>query len=170
MSYAPVSFLTLSPLECKSSWDMQSEQCIYPCGYVFPLLPLMTSHDKSFPTVSARSRYTTYHCFDVHETSPGKSVIFHLIYPLNIQSLAKTIVGLQHRGAASSCQTLPSYKVSIRRTKVLPPASFSPHLTVDPVPLAVGLLWSYRTRDFHPLDYTHAGRPPKAIYRFFLPL
>lgn len=51
-----------------------------------------------FPTVSARSRYTTYHCFDVHETSSGKSVIFHLIYPLHIQSLAKTIVGLQHRG------------------------------------------------------------------------
>ena len=62
--------------------------------------------------------------------------------------------------AASSCQTLPSYKVSIRRTKVLPPASFRPHLTVDPLPLAVCLLWSYRTRDFHPLDYTHAGRTP----------
>ena len=62
--------------------------------------------------------------------------------------------------AASSCQTLPSYKVSIRRTKVLPPASFKPHLTMDPLPLAVCLLWSYRTRDFHPLDYTHAGRTP----------
>ena len=44
----------------------------------------------------------------------------------------------------------------------MPPASFRPHLTMDPLPLAVCLLWSYRTRDFHPLDYTHAGRtPPK---------
>ena len=42
----------------------------------------------------------------------------------------------------------------------MPPASFSPHLTMDPLPLAVCLLWSYRTRDFHPLDYTHAGRTP----------
>ena len=42
----------------------------------------------------------------------------------------------------------------------MPPASFRPHLTVDPLPLAVCLLWSYRTRDFHPLDYTHAGRTP----------
>ena len=48
----------------------------------------------------------------------------------------------------------------MRRTKVLPPASFRPHLTMDPLPLAVCLLWSYRTRDFHPLDYTHAGRTP----------
>ena len=31
---------------------------------------------------------------------------------------------------------------------------------MDPLPLAVCLLWSYRTRDFHPLDYTHAGRTP----------
>ena len=31
---------------------------------------------------------------------------------------------------------------------------------MDPLPLAVCLLLSYRTRDFHPLDYTHAGRPP----------
>ena len=42
----------------------------------------------------------------------------------------------------------------------MPPASFRPHLTMDPLPLAVCLLWSYRTRDFHPLDYTHAGRTP----------
>ena len=42
----------------------------------------------------------------------------------------------------------------------MPPASFRPHLTMDPLPLAVCLLWSCRTRDFHPLDYTHAGRTP----------
>ena len=35
---------------------------------------------------------------------------------------------------------------------------------MDPLPLAVCLLWSYRTRDFHPLDYTHAGRPPLPAY------
>ena len=69
--------------------------------------------------------------------------------------------------AASSCQTLPSYKVSIRRTKVLPPASFRPHLTMDPLPLAVCLLWSYRTRDFHPLDYTHAGRTTLCLFEAF---
>ena len=51
----------------------------------------------------------------------------------------------------------------------MPPASFRPHLTMDPLPLAVCLLWSYRTWDFHPLDYTHAGRTPYPRLRRYFP-
>ena len=49
----------------------------------------------------------------------------------------------------------------------MPPASFRSHLTMDPLPLAVCLLWSYRTRDFHPLDYTHAGRTTLCLFEAF---
>ena len=66
--------------------------------------------------------------------------------------------------------------ISVRQVKVLPPASFRFHLTMDTLALGYSLPATGRLRDFHPLEYAPAGRTtknaqaaPRAVpVRFFL--
>ena len=48
--------------------------------------------------------------------------------------------------------------ISVRQVKVLPPASFRFHLTMDTLALGYSLPATGRLRDFHPLEYAPAGR------------
>ena len=67
---------------------------------------------------------------------------------------------------ASACvAVLPSYTtfmISVRQVKVLPPASFRFHLTMDTLALGYSLPATGRLRDFHPLEYAPAGRTTKS--------
>ena len=51
--------------------------------------------------------------------------------------------------------------ISVRQVKVLPPASFRFHLTMDTLALGYSLPATGRLRDFHPLEYAPAGRTTK---------
>ena len=68
---------------------------------------------------------------------------------------------------ASACvAVLPSYTtfmISVRQVKVLPPASFRFHLTMDTLALGYSLPATGRLRDFHPLEHAPAGRTTKKV-------
>ena len=51
--------------------------------------------------------------------------------------------------------------ISVRQVKVLPPASFRFHLTMDTLALGYSLPATGRLRDFHPLEHAPAGRTTK---------
>ncbi|MPN03321.1 hypothetical protein SDC9_150548 [bioreactor metagenome] len=51
--------------------------------------------------------------------------------------------------------------ISVRQAGDLPTPSFTLHLAMDALGLSYTLPATGRVRDFHPLDYAHAGRTKK---------
>ena len=92
----------------------------------------------------------------VRETSPGTRILFRLMY------LPWLLHMIPCSYWASACfAVLPSYTtfmISVRQVKVLPPASFRFHLTMDTLALGYILPAAGRLRDFHPLEYAPAWR------------
>ncbi len=94
-----------------------------------------------------------------------RCALFLLIYPPHLQVLPATF------GLYLFWQTHPHfpalYAVPVRRTKVLPAASFRFRLTVDT--LAVRLCTSSlptRTRDLHPLERAHGAQTENADAKY----
>src|SRR5699024_10567132 len=57
-----------------------------------------------------------------------------------------------------------SYMISVRQTRGLPRASFRFHITMDtPAFWLCAYRLQGRTRDFHPLEFAHAGRTKKVV-------
>ena len=60
------------------------------------------------------------------------------------------------------------YMISVRRARVLPPASFRFPVARDTLAFGYILPTAGRIRVFHPLERTHAGRTTKGVLREIL--
>ena len=56
--------------------------------------------------------------------------------------------------------------ISVRQAGDLPPPSFILHLAMDALGLGCTLPATGHARDFHPLDYAHAGRTKQSSLPF----
>ena len=98
-------------------------------------------------------------CIEVRESSSGKNAFFPTMYLLHLHLGFRVASGFILFSRLTHLQ-MP-YAVSVRQVSGLPPASFRSRLAADTLALGYVLGATPCTRDFHPLERTHAERTMK---------